>query len=56
MHTHSSDKLKTFKQMLSACQKADGNCFLGQDKKRVLMVEFMQQGVTVTSEVYCEIG
>jgi hypothetical protein len=24
------------------------------DKKEVLMVEFMQQGTTVTSEVYCE--
>jgi hypothetical protein len=24
------------------------------DRKGVLMVEFMQQGTTVTSEVYCE--
>jgi hypothetical protein len=24
------------------------------DKKGVQMVEFMQQGITVTSEVYCE--
>jgi hypothetical protein len=23
---------KEFKQMLSACQKADGNCFLGQER------------------------
>jgi hypothetical protein len=23
------------------------------DRKRVLMVEFMQQGTTITSEVYC---
>jgi histone-lysine N-methyltransferase SETMAR len=40
-----------FKQM-SACQKADGNCFLGQE--RVLKVEFMQQGTTIMSEVNCE--
>jgi hypothetical protein len=32
MHTHSPNKPKNFKQMLSACQKADGNCFLGQEK------------------------
>jgi Mn-dependent DtxR family transcriptional regulator len=30
MHTHSPNKLKKFKQTLSACQKADCNCFLGQ--------------------------
>jgi hypothetical protein len=24
------------------------------DRKGVLMVEFMQQGTTITSEVYCE--
>jgi hypothetical protein len=32
MHTHSPNKPKKFKQMLSACQKADGNCFLGQER------------------------
>jgi hypothetical protein len=32
MHTHSPKKSKKFKQTLSACQKADGNCFLGQDR------------------------
>jgi hypothetical protein len=32
MHTHSPIKQKKFKQTLSACQKADGNCFLGQEK------------------------
>jgi hypothetical protein len=32
MHTHSPDKPKTFKQTLSACQKADGSCFLGQKR------------------------
>jgi hypothetical protein len=31
MHTHSPNKLKKFKQT-SACQTADGNCFLGQKR------------------------
>jgi hypothetical protein len=31
MHTRSQNKLKKFKQT-SACQKADGNCFLGQER------------------------
>jgi hypothetical protein len=31
IHTHSSKKPKKFKQT-SACQKANGNCFLGQEK------------------------
>jgi hypothetical protein len=30
MHTHSPNKPKVFKQTLSACQKADGNCFVRQ--------------------------
>jgi hypothetical protein len=32
MHTHSPNKPTEFKQLLSACQKADGNCFLGQER------------------------
>jgi hypothetical protein len=32
MHTHSPNKTKKFIQMLPACQKADGNCFLRQEK------------------------
>jgi hypothetical protein len=32
MHIHSSDKSKKFKQTLSACQKANGNCFLWQER------------------------
>jgi hypothetical protein len=32
MHTNSPNKPKTFKQT-SACQKADGNCFLGQERR-----------------------
>jgi hypothetical protein len=31
MHTHSPSKPKKFKQRLSACQKDDGNSFLGQE-------------------------
>jgi hypothetical protein len=53
MHTHLPNKPKKYKQTLFACQKADGNCFLGQDRKGVLMVEFMQRG-TIMSEVDCE--
>jgi hypothetical protein len=30
MHTHSPNTLKKFKHT-SACQKSDGNCFLGQE-------------------------
>jgi hypothetical protein len=33
MHTHSPNKPKKFKQT-SACQKADGNCFLGQERRK----------------------
>jgi hypothetical protein len=32
MHTHSPNKPKKFKQTLSNCQKADDNCFLGQER------------------------
>jgi hypothetical protein len=32
MNTHSSYKPKKFKQTLSACQKADSICFLGQQR------------------------
>jgi hypothetical protein len=28
---HSPNKLKKFKKTLSACQKGDGKCFLGQE-------------------------
>jgi hypothetical protein len=52
MHTHSPNKPKKFKQMLSACQKADATVFW--DRKEVLMLEFMQQGITITSKVYCK--
>jgi DNA-binding transcriptional MocR family regulator len=52
INTHSPNKQKKFKQTLTAYQKADRNCFLRQN--RVLMVGFMQQGITMMSEVYCE--
>jgi hypothetical protein len=52
MHTHPTNNPKKFKRALSACQKTDGNCFRGQET--VLIVEFMQQGTTVTSELYTE--
>jgi hypothetical protein len=32
MHVHSSNNSEKVKEILSACQKADGNCFLGQEK------------------------
>jgi hypothetical protein len=32
MHRHSPNKPKKFKQTLSVCQKADGSCFLGQER------------------------
>jgi hypothetical protein len=51
MHTHSPNKLKKFKQTLSA-RKLMAAVFW--DRKGVLMVEFMQQETTVTSEVYCK--
>jgi hypothetical protein len=47
-------KTKKYKQMLSACQKADGNSFLGHDRKGVLMAQFIQQRTTITSEMYCD--
>jgi hypothetical protein len=42
MLIHSPNKPKKLKQMLSACQKFDGNVFW--DRRGVLMVEFMQTG------------
>jgi hypothetical protein len=52
MPTHSTNKTKKFKQTLSSRQKAYGNVFW--DRKGVMMVEFMQQWITLMSEVYCE--
>jgi hypothetical protein len=35
MHTHSPNKPENFKHTLSACQKADGISFLGQERSAV---------------------
>jgi hypothetical protein len=51
MHIHSPNKPKMFEQM-SACGKMMTTVFW--DRKRELMVELMQQGTTITSEMYCE--
>jgi hypothetical protein len=50
MYTHPPNKLKKFKQTLSA-RKLMATVFW--DRKGVLMVQFMQQETTITSEVYC---
>jgi hypothetical protein len=52
MHTHPPNKPEKFKQMLPVCQKAGGNCILGQEGSSD--VEFMQQGTTVASQMCCE--
>jgi hypothetical protein len=49
MHTHSSKRLKKFKQ--TSIGKLMATVF--RDRKGVLMMELMQQGTTM-SEVYCE--
>jgi hypothetical protein len=50
MHTHSPNKLKKFKQ--TSTRKLRATVFWAM--KGVLMVKFMQQGTTITSEVYCK--
>jgi hypothetical protein len=50
MHTHSPNKPKKFKQ--TSARKLMAAVFW--DRKGVLVVEFMQRGTTITSEVYCE--
>jgi hypothetical protein len=51
MHTHSTKKPKKFKQKLSVRMLMAADFW---DKNGVLTVEFMQQGTTITSEVYWE--
>jgi transposase len=51
MHIHSPNKPKKFKQTLSA-RKLMATLFW--DRKGMLMVKFMQQETTVTSQVYSE--
>jgi hypothetical protein len=50
MHTHSQNKPKNFKQ--TSARKLMATVFW--DKKGVLMVEFIQERTTITSELYCE--
>jgi hypothetical protein len=50
MHTHSPNKPKKFEQ--TSTRKLMAVAFM--DRKGVLRVEFMLQGTTMTSEVYCE--
>jgi hypothetical protein len=50
MHTYSPNKLKKFKQTLSATKLM---VTVFRDRRRALMVEFMQKGTTITSEVHC---
>jgi hypothetical protein len=50
MHTHSPHKPKQFKQ--TTARKLMTTTFW--DRKGALMVEFMQQVITITSEVNCE--
>jgi 6-pyruvoyl-tetrahydropterin synthase len=51
MHTYSPNKPNKFKQTVPAKELM---ATLLWDRKGALMVEFMQQGTTITSEVYCE--
>jgi hypothetical protein len=48
----SSNKLKKFKQMSARKLMAP----VSYGRREVLMVEFMQRGTMLTSEVYCETG
>jgi hypothetical protein len=50
-HTFIKHAKKKFKQALSA-RKLMTTAF--RDRKGVMMVEFMHQGTTITSEVYCK--
>jgi hypothetical protein len=51
IHTHSPNRPKKVKQMLSA-RKLMATVFW--DRKGVLMVEFVRHGTTIASEMYCE--
>jgi hypothetical protein len=51
MHTHSPIQAENYKQILPA-RKLVASVFW--DRKGVPMLEFMEQGTTITSEVYCE--
>jgi hypothetical protein len=50
MHTHSPNKPRNLNKRLPARKLMATIC----DRTNVLLVEFMKQGTTITSEVYCE--
>jgi hypothetical protein len=53
MHTHSNNKQnENFERMLSACQKADGNCSMRQETSVHVGIHAKRE--TITSKVYCE--
>jgi hypothetical protein len=52
MHTHSPNKQEKLNKRCLPARKLMATVFW--DRKGVLMVEFMQQGTTIRSEVYCE--
>jgi hypothetical protein len=47
VHVATKVNWKHWIHTIVTCQKADDNCFLGQDRKEVIMVEFMQQRTTL---------
>jgi hypothetical protein len=49
MRTHSPNKPKKFKQTLSAWQKADGICFLGQEMSADVGIHALRDHNNVTS-------
>jgi hypothetical protein len=51
MHTHSPNKPEKLKQMLSARKLME---FVFWDTKGALIMELMQEGTTIASEVYCK--
>jgi hypothetical protein len=51
MHTHSPNKLISFKETLSG-RRLMATVFW--DRKGLLLVEFMQWETTITSKVYCK--
>jgi hypothetical protein len=52
MHTHSPNKPRILNERCLPARKLMATVFW--DRKGVLMVEFMQKGTTITSDVYCE--
>jgi hypothetical protein len=49
MHTHSPNKPKKFEETLSAYEKADSTCFLGQEKSSDSRIYATRDHSNVTS-------